>query len=213
VGVVEDAVYRTLREPVRPTLYQPLAQYDPARIPLPAGSISVRATAGSPLQLSRSIAASLGEIDRDLTFTFRPLADQVHAALIQERIVALLSGFFGGLALLLAALGLYGVTAYAVSRRRAEIGIRLALGAAPSGVVRLVLARVTMLVVIGVAVGTGISLWASTFVSTLLYGLDPHDTTTLAGAALTLAAVGAFAGWLPAHRAAAIDPAEVLRES
>ena len=137
----------------------------------------------------------------------------MNASLIQERIVAMLSGFFGGLALLLAALGLYGVTSYAVSRRRAEIGIRMALGAAPGSVVRLVLMRVTLLVAIGVVVGTGISIWASTFVTTLLFGLEPRDPVTLAGAAAVLAIVGATAGWLPAYRASRIDPANVLRES
>ncbi len=145
VGIVEDAVYRNLREPIRPTLYQPLVQYDATRFPLASASISVRAAAGSPTQLSRSIAAALTAFDRDLAFNVRPLADQVNASLIQERIVAMLSGFFGGLALLLAALGLYGVTSYGVSRRRTEIGIRMALGAAPAGVVRLVLSRVTIL--------------------------------------------------------------------
>jgi putative ABC transport system permease protein len=211
VGVVEDAVYRNLREPIRPTLYQPLAQYDATRFPLPSASISVRAAAGSPSQLSRSVSSALTSVDRDLAFTFRPLADQINASLIQERMVAMLSGFFGGLALLLAVLGLYGVTSYAVSRRRAEIGIRIALGAAPSGVVRLVLTRVTALVAIGVAVGAGVSVWASKFVATLLFGLEPRDPATLVSAAVVLAAIGAIAGWLPAYRASRIDPAEVLR--
>ena len=213
VGVVEDAVYRNLREPIRPTLYQPLAQYDATRFPLASASISVRAAAGSPLLLSRSVASALTSMDRDLAFTFRPLADQINASLIQERMVAMLSGFFGALALLLAALGLYGVTSYAVSRRRAEIGIRMALGAAPSGVVRLVLTRVTALVAIGVAVGAGVSVWASKFVATLLFGLEPRDPATLVSAAVVLAAIGAIAGWLPAYRASRIDPAQVLRES
>jgi predicted permease len=213
VGVVEDAVYRNLREPIRPTLYQPLAQYDATRFPLPSASISVRAAAGSPTLLSRSVASALTSMDRDLAFTFRPLADQINASLIQERMVAMLSGFFGGLALLLAALGLYGVTSYAVSRRHAEIGIRMALGAAPSGVVRLVLTRVTALVAIGVAVGAGLSVWASKFVATLLFGLEPRDPATLVSAAVVLAAIGAIAGWLPAYRASRIDPAKVLRES
>jgi ABC-type antimicrobial peptide transport system permease subunit len=125
----------------------------------------------------------------------------------------MLSGFFGALALLLAGLGLYGVTSYAVSRRRTEIGIRMALGAAPTGVVRLVLARVTVLVLIGVALGAGASVWASKFVAALLYGLEPRDPMTLFAASVTLAMVGAVAGWLPARRAASIDPAEVLRDS
>jgi ABC-type antimicrobial peptide transport system permease subunit len=213
VGVVEDAVYRTLREPIRPTLYQALVQFDASRAPLGGGSISLRAAVSDPALLSRSVAAALAAVDPDLAFSFRPLADQIRSSLIQERLVAMLSAFFGGLALLLAGLGLYGVTAYAVSRRRAEIGIRMALGAAPGGVVRLVLTRVTMLVAIGIAVGAAVSVWASTFVSTLLYGLEPRDPPTMAGAAIVLACIGALAGWLPAYRASRIDPAAVLRDS
>jgi len=89
----------------------------------------------------------------------------------------------------------------------------MALGAAPGGVIRLVLSRVSILVAIGVIVGAGASLWASQFVTTLLYGLEPRDPRTLVQAAAVLAAIGALAGWLPAHRASRIDPAEVLRDS
>jgi putative ABC transport system permease protein len=128
-------------------------------------------------------------------------------------VFTILSGFFGGLALLLAAVGLYGVTSYAVARRRTEIGIRAALGAAPIDIIRLVLTRVALLVGVGVVVGAGLSLWASTFVASLLYGLHPRDPQTLLGAAVMLAAVGALAGWLPAWRASRIEPAQVLRES
>jgi ABC-type antimicrobial peptide transport system permease subunit len=175
-------------------------------------TIGVRSATGSPALLARSVGAAITGVNRDLSLTFRPLADQVDASLAQERMVAMLAGFFGALALLLAGLGLYGVTSYAVSRRRAEIGIRMALGAAPGGVVRLVLSRVSLLVAIGILVGTGVSAWATKFVATLLYGLEPRDPLTLIGASVTLAAVGAFAGWLPAWRASRIDPAEVLRE-
>ena len=110
-------------------------------------------------------------------------------------------------------MGLYGVTAYAVNRRRTEIGIRMAIGAAPADVVRLVLARVVILLAIGVAAGAVVSVWASRFVAALLYGLQPRDPGTLVGAAVVLGAVGLLAGWLPAHRASRIDPAEVLREA
>jgi ABC-type antimicrobial peptide transport system permease subunit len=144
--------------------------------------------------------------------TFRPLSDQVAATLTQERLVARLSMFFGGLALLLAALGLYGVTSYAVSRRRTEIGIRMALGANSAGGVRLVLTRVASLVVVGVLAGAGLSWWASRFVATLVYGLEPRDPATFTAAALLLGAIGLLAGWLPARRAARIDPTIVLRE-
>jgi hypothetical protein len=210
VGYVRDAVYGSMREPVPPTLYTPIAQWTE---PFSTLSLSVRAAAGSPALLTRSVADAIAGVDRDLRFTFRPLAASVDATVIQERVVALLSGFFGALALLLAGLGLYGVTSYAVSRRRTEIGIRMALGSAPAGVVRLVLARVVWLVGAGVLVGTVASLWASQFVSALLYGLQPRDPVTLAGAAAVLVAVGAVAGWLPAFRASRIDPAEVLRDS
>ena len=147
-----------------------------------------------------------------VAITFRPIADQVDAALTQERLVAMLSGFFGVLALLLAALGLYGVTSYAVSRRRSEIGLRMALGAAPSGVVGMVLGRVALLVGLGVLVGLGTSFWASTFVAPLLYGLPPRDPLTMTAAAVVLGTIGALAGWIPALRASRIDPARVLRD-
>ena len=105
------------------------------------------------------------------------------------------------------------MTAYAVSRRRTEIGIRMALGAAPGGVARLVLVRVAMLVALGIAIGAAASVWAARFIAPLSYGLQPGDPATLAGAAAMLAPVGAIAGWLPAHRASRVDPADVLRQS
>jgi putative ABC transport system permease protein len=212
IGVVADAVYRNLREPVPPTMYVPMAQMDES-FALPSLYLMVRSSAGSPALLARSVAGAIATVNPDLALTFRPLADVVNASLTQERVVATLSGFFGGLALLLAGLGLYGVTSYAVSRRRTEIGIRMALGAAPGGVVRLVLSRVAVLVGGGVLAGVALSLWAARFVETLLFGMKPRDPVTLIGAASVLAAVGALAGWLPASRASRIDPAEVLRES
>ena len=154
----------------------------------------------------------IADVNSDIAVTFRPLANLVSASLTQERVIATLSAFFGGLALLLAGLGLYGVTSYAVSRRRSEIGIRLALGAAPGSVVRLVLARVALLVGAGVIAGVLVSLWTARFVEALLFGLTPHDPMTLVAAALILAVVGALAGWIPARRASRIDPAQVLRD-
>jgi putative ABC transport system permease protein len=209
VGYVKDAVYRSLREPVPPTMYIPYAQQPE---PPSSMSVSVRAAGGPPVLLTKSLAAALTPVNGDIAITFRPLAEQVNAALTQERIVALLSGFFGGLALLLAALGLYGVTSYAVSRRRTEIGIRMALGAAPGGVIRLVLRRVAILVGAGIVLGSAVSLWAVHLVSTLLYGLQPRDPLTLFASIAVLGSIGALAGWLPARRASRIDPARVLRE-
>ncbi|HEV3062155.1 MAG TPA: ABC transporter permease [Vicinamibacterales bacterium] len=212
VGVVGDAVFRTVREPHAPTTYIALAQRDDPLL-FTNFFITLRASAGSPALLSRSVSSALTGMNRDLGLALRPLAAQVDDTLAQDRVIALLSGFFGALALLLAAVGLYGVTAYAVARRRTEIGIRMALGAAPASVVRLVLWRVTLLVGLGVLAGAVVSLWASKLVASLLYGLEPRDPATLASAAVILAAVSAMAGCLPAWRASRIDPAEVLRES
>ena len=175
-------------------------------------SVSVRAAGGSPALLTKPLAAALSQVHGDIRITFRPLADQVDAALTQERVVAALSAFFGALALLLAGLGLYGVTSYSVSRRRTEIGIRMALGAAPAAVVLLVLRRAALLVAIGIATGAAVSLWASRFVSPLLFGLPPRDPVTLVAAIVLLGTIGVLAGWLPARRASRIDPARVLRE-
>jgi putative ABC transport system permease protein len=208
VGLVADAAYRSLREPIPATMYLSFAQNQVAPS---LASIGVRAASGSPMPLTRGLAAALTNVHPGIAITFRPLSEQVGAALTQERVVATLSGFFGGLALLLAGLGLYGVTSYAVSRRRTEIGIRMALGAAPGGVVAMVLSRVMVLVLVGIAAGAALSLWASTYVTTLLYELQPRDPATLIGSAVVLAMIGVLAGGLPALRAAKIDPARVLR--
>jgi ABC-type antimicrobial peptide transport system permease subunit len=144
--------------------------------------------------------------------SFRSLDDQVAASMVQERLVAMLAACFGALALFLAAVGLYGVTSYAVVSRRSEIGIRIALGASADGVVRMMLRRIAWLVGCGVLVGACLSAWASTLVGTLLYGLEPRDPATFAAAAVLLMGVAAIAAWLPARRAARIDPMSVLRD-
>jgi predicted permease len=209
IGIVRDAVYDSLRDTIPPTMYQNVLQQ---KKPGPGIGIAVRAASGSPALLTRSLADAMKRVDGDLTLTFRPFRETVRDFTAQERVIAMLSGFFGGLALLLAGLGLYGVMSYAVSRRRTEIGIRMALGAGPASAVKLVLLRVALLVGLGVVAGAGLALWASTFVSKLLFGLQPRDPGTLLTAALVLSAIGGMAGWVPARRAARIDPARVLRE-
>ena len=212
VGVVGDAIYQSLREETPPTAFFPLAQWD-MPIPLPSTiALSIRPVAGSPATLTPRINNALSAVDKALTVRFQTLDVQVNDSFRQERLVAMLSGFFGALALLLAGLGLYGVTAYGVARRRGEIGIRMALGAAPASVVRLVLSRIARLVGLGVIIGTVASLWLSRFVSALLYGVQPRDPVTLVGAIVVLGTVAALAGWVPAWRASRIDPAAVLRE-
>jgi predicted permease len=212
VGIVADATYLSLRDAVPATMYVPLAQ-QPGTGAFSFVTLSVRAASGPPALLARAVGDRIARVNQDIGVTFMPLKQQVGAALVQERITAMLSGSFGALALLLSAVGLYGVTAYAVNRRRTEIGIRMAIGAAPARVIRLVLARVTILLSLGLVIGVSASVWAARFVAALLYGLEPRDPVTIVSAAAILGLVGAFAGWLPAYRASRIDPAEVLREA
>jgi predicted lysophospholipase L1 biosynthesis ABC-type transport system permease subunit len=210
VGVVADAVYSNLRDPVPPTMFEPLAQREE---PSAAQMALIVRTAASPMTEVRNITAAIRDANADLAITFQPLTDYVNASVVRERIVAMLAGFFGALALLLAGLGLFGLTSYTVERRRPEIGIRMALGATPSGVIGLVLSGTTGLVAIGIVAGGTLSLWASRFVGALLYQVEARDPVTLIGAAAMLTVIGAITAALPAYRASRIDPSTVLRES
>jgi predicted permease len=215
VGLVQDAAFATVRDALEPTIYKPLAQRLDERLmtSVPSISVSVRAAPGvPPARLTGSLAAAIGRLDGELALTFQTVTEQLSIFYIRERLLAMLSGFFGILALLLAAIGLYGATAYSVSQRRSELGIRVALGATPGGVIRLVLRRVSILVTLGVVVGSAVSIWAARYVGTLLYGLQPRDPLTIAAAILTMALFAGAASWLPARRAAHTDPAEVLRQ-
>lgn len=209
VGLVADAVYIDLREAISPTMYWAMSQMDAAPS---AVVLSVRTDNSNTAAVTRDLTQAIGAVHRDLSLSFRPMNDYIAASLSQERLIAMMAGFFGVLALLLAALGLYGITAYAVSRRQLELGIRMALGATPSSVVRLVMSRTGALVVGGIVAGGLVSWWASRFVSSLLFGLQPTDPFTIAVAMLVLATVALVAGWLPARRAARVDPALVMRE-
>jgi putative ABC transport system permease protein len=211
VGFVTDAFYRRVRDGMMPTIYLPLAQQPQTGTSLALG---VRATSGAREGLAPAITRALTQADPEASLTLRDLDSFAGSSVTQERLVATLSAFFGALALLLAALGLYGVTSYAVNRRRTEIGVRMALGADPGGVVRLVLGRVAWLVGVGIVAGIALSWWASKFIAaSLLYGVTARDLTTFAAAAVALVGIGALAGWLPARRAARIDPTDALRES
>jgi putative ABC transport system permease protein len=209
VGVAEDAVYSSLREPAPPTVYFPLAQLQ--SVPPASLTLTLRSEAASPLHMTRSIAAAIGTIDPEAALAFRPLTEQISASLAQERILALLSGFFGGFAVLFAGLGLFGVTAYSVSRRRREIGIRIALGAAPGSVIRLVLGHVCIVIAAGVVIGAAASMWTTQLTASLLYGLEPRDPVTLALAIATLSGTGLLAALPPAWEASHVDPAVALR--
>lgn len=208
VGIAADAAYGSIRDAVPPTMYIPIAQHDDVARFLHA--LTIRTRGIEPDALASAIRGAVSAVNPNVSLTFRTLADQVDASYSREHAVATLSAFFGVLAVLLAALGLYGITAYAVSRRHVEIGIRMALGADTRDVLRLVLGRVLTLVILGGAIGGATSLWASRFIAPLLYGLRPGDPTTFAYASAVLLTVACVASALPAGRAVRINPAEVF---
>ncbi len=210
VGVIADAVYTAPREGMQSTMYFPIAQRKPSEF-WSEVQLTFKATPETRAIVQRDAAAALRRMDPTIAFTFRTFDQVVGATVTQERLVALLSAFFGGLALFLAAVGLYGLVTHAVRARQAEIGLRIALGAAPFRAMERVFRRVGLLVAAGLALGLVGSFWAARFVEALLFHLEPRDPVTFASAVAVLVAVGALAAWLPARRAARIDPVEALR--
>ncbi|MGA2736902.1 MAG: ABC transporter permease [Bryobacteraceae bacterium] len=208
IGVVKDAKYASVDEGLTLTVYIACAQ---DTSPWPEVNFEVRTE--SPVETCiPAVRAAIGGVNRGISLEFRNFETQVDDSLIQPRLVALLSAFFGGLALLLAMIGLYGVTAYGVARRQAEIGIRMALGAQPGSVVWLVLREVAAMLAVGTVLGLGASLAAGRLVASLLYGVKPHNAAPLAIAAAILGVATGIAAYLPAHRAARLDPMAALRE-
>ena len=208
VGVVQDAKYQRLNETETATAYLPLTQSDPWNSGL---YFELRAD-GDPRALVPAVRTLAGDVNHAISLDFVTLSEQVAASLARPRLLATLSAFFGALALLLATVGLYGTVAYSVARRRSEIGIRIALGAEGSRVVRMILSEVGRLVVAGAMLGTLIALAATRLLRSFLYGLTATDPATIALAVLSLAVVGLVAGAGPAWRAARHDPLDVLRE-
>jgi predicted permease len=207
VGVMRDAKYRNLREEVPLTVYLPLGQTSQVS----SRTLCVRSD-GDPTALLPALRRVAQALDKDLPiFDVQTFTEQVDRSLNQDRLVAILSGFFGASALLLAAIGLYGLLAYSVAGRTREIGIRMALGAQPDKVFRLVMVETLGLVLIGIIIGLGAALAITRFVSGFLYGLTPTDPVTLSLAVLVLVIVAALAGYLPARRAARVDPLVALR--
>ena len=210
VGIVGDSKYNTLDETTHPIVYLPLG----AKSGVP-GWTQWNYELRSDLPMSTILPAARDAIvgvSPTIELDATTLSAQVEATLARPRLLATLSGFFGALALVLAVVGLYGTLAYDVTRRRNEIGIRMALGAAWRDVVRLVLRDAVGIVAAGIVVGAVLSLAGSHLVSSLLYGVAPQDVRTLAGAILVLALTALIATMLPAWRAARTDPTQALRE-
>ena len=150
-------------------------------------------------------------MNKQIPLEFHTLAEQVNDSMVQERMLALLSGFFGALALLLAMIGLYGTLSYLVAQRQTEFGIRMALGAEPGSILRLVMRNVVAVLAAGLVAGIGISLAATRVLRQLLFGLGPRDSVTMIAAVVALSVVALIAGYLPARRATKVDPMVALR--
>ena len=207
VGLVKDSKYESLREDNLPFAYIPLAQM----IQVPETSVFALRTGVNPAALIPSVRDAMGSLNKGASLKFTTLEQAVDDTLAQERLLATLSGFFGGLALLLTAIGLYGVMTYVVTQRTHEIGIRMALGAQPVSIMNLVMRDVAALLVAGVAAGLIASVWIARLVQQLLFGLKANDAETLVLAAGSLVAIALLASYLPARRAMRVDPIKALR--
>jgi predicted permease len=212
VGVVGDSRYMNPRGEIKPVIYMPFLQTPTGRGQM---VLYVRA-AGEVRALLPRIREEISKVDASLpVFDIHTLEEEMDAALVQQRLMALLTSLFGALALLLACVGIYGLLAFSVAQRTGEIGIRTALGARRGDVIWLILREALVLVGIGVAVGVPAALLvgrvASSQISGLLFGLEAHDPLTLAAATAFLILVAALAAYLPARRASRVDPMMALR--
>jgi ABC-type antimicrobial peptide transport system permease subunit len=205
-GVVEDGKYRFLGETPSPTIFEAMEQtWNPAQTLVARSPLSENETA-------RLLRRAVAELDPSLTvFDDGSLTSALGLALFPAKLVAVVLASFGLLAVVLAATGVYGIMAYAVSRRTREIGIRMALGAAPSEVARVVLKRTAMLLAVGVTIGFALAFAAGQFFAQILYGISAHDPLTYLCAVALMAVVAFIACWVPARRAIRTDPLTALR--
>jgi predicted permease len=206
IGIVHNGKYQDVREKTPELVYLPFEQHLEGWM-----NLCVR-TVGDPTKVTAAIRREVQSIDTNVpVYNVRTLEAQLDESLSQERLVATLSSWFGAFALLLAAIGLYGVLAYSVTRRTNEIGLRMALGAERGGVIWMVLREALLLVGMGVAIGVPLALALARSVSSLLYGLKPTDSLTISVAVVLLFLVAAVAIYLPARRASRVDPMVALR--
>jgi predicted permease len=209
VGIVKDGKYKSAREASRAMVYLPLEQLTGED--LYAHCLLVR-TSGDPSQMSAALRQAITQVDGNIpVVSVRTLAEEVDRSMAREQLISRLSSFFSLLALLLACIGLYGVMSYNVVRRANEIGIRMALGAKAGEVLWMVLRETVVLLLVGIAIGVPVTLAATRYVESQLFGLSSFDPLTVAGAVLSIAVVTVAAGYLPARRATKVDPLVALR--
>jgi predicted permease len=209
VGVVHDILHDGLKAPAKSTVYIPFREADVRASWDPTLLVSSHFPAASLLPIIRR---QVDRLDPQVALTEpRTLRERVDDSIFVDRMIATLSGFFGALALLLAAIGIYGVMAYAVTRRTAEIGLRIALGAAPARIEWMMLRDGLLLIAAGVAIGLPLSFGMARLSETLLYGIKPNDPLAFVVTVAVLLGTGILAAFLPARRAASVEPVEALR--
>jgi ABC-type antimicrobial peptide transport system permease subunit len=208
VGVVRNTKYYGLREDFLAISFLPSGQDENPG----ADARFVLRTAAPLGDVFRGSKAAMAAVHPEIVIQFRVLTAQLQESMLRERLMATLAGSFGFLAGVLATLGLYGVIAYMVARRRNEIGVRIALGAGRGSVIRLVLREAALMLIFGLVIGTGLALWAGRAAAALLFGMKPYDPLTFAGAIVLLAAVALMASYGPARRASRLEPMQALRE-
>jgi predicted permease len=209
VGLVEDFKFVSLREKTHAFALLPFNQLPTVLLDFPK-DLELR-TAIPPSALVAPVRAAVAGVNSAIPLELNTLAEQVNDSLVQERLLALLSGLFGALALVLAMIGLYGTFSYLVTQRQTEFGIRMALGATPGSILGLVMRDLLAVLAVGLAAGILISLAATRVLQQMLFGLSPRDTATMLLAAGVLSAVALLAGYLPARRATKVDPMVALR--
>jgi predicted permease len=209
VGVVATQKYLDIRESDPRIFFVPSIQDEPPRT---IRRYVIRSTR-PPAQMMTAVTAAVAALDPNVTLRYATLDDQLRDSMLQERLMARIAAIFGGVALLLAVVGLYGVVSYSVASRLPEIGVRVALGASRSRILSMVLSDVGRMMIAGVIVGSVLALFAARGVGSLLYGLEPDDPVTLAMAAGVLTIAGLLSATFPARRAAGVDPVRALRES
>jgi putative ABC transport system permease protein len=213
VGVVQDVPFRKLQEPLDPIIYMSLDQLDPVFLArgLTFMNLLVRSNASAET-VAKSVTTAIAAVDPTAVFTARPLSDQIATSIAEERVLVSLSVCLGLLGLILAIVGLYGITAYVTVQRRNEFAVRLALGGTPVHVVWGVLRRLLLLLGAGLAAGAIISVTTSRIVQSLLVDVDARDPVSLVVAGGLVLVTGMVAGLVPALHASRIEPAALLRE-
>src|SRR3984957_5989040 len=206
VGIIEDGKYASLAEDPQSAMFLPILQSPSSEVSLVVGSD------GDPQQLAAAVKSIVEDLDAGLPFIIRTWNQELESALFPSRMATLSLGVLGAMGAMLSITGIFGMAAYSVSKRKRELGIRMALGAQRKEVLQAALGRALKLLAFGSAAGLLLGILASRVLASIVYQATPRDPLILAGVVLTMASLGLLATWIPAQRALSLDPLLLLRE-